>query len=59
MINETELSKFLEKLDFLVSIVVNMCIFSEKILTYQSENIVVILLPDKYCDYETRTNTPL
>lgn len=59
MINETELSKFWEKLDFLVSIVVNMCIFSEKILTYQSENIVVILLPDKYCDYETRTNTPL
>lgn len=59
MINETELSKFWEKLDFLVSIVVNMCIFSEKILTYQSENIVVILLPDEYCDYETRTNTPL
>lgn len=59
MINETELSKFWEKLDFLVSVVVNMCIFSEKILTYQSENIVVILLPDKYCDYETRTNTPL
>ena len=59
MINETELSKFWEKLDFLVSIVVSMCIFSEKILTYQSENIVVILLPDKYCDYETRTNTPL
>ena len=59
MINETELSKFWEKLDFLVSIVVSMCIFSEKILTYQSENIVVILLPDKYCHYETRTNTPL
>ena len=59
MINETELSKFWEKLDFLVSIVVNMCIFSEKILIYQSENIVVILLPDKYCHYETRTNTPL